>query len=83
MPDILLLIKNMVCDRCKLAISNILNDMDIAASLDELGVVDFLKYSLSTTEMQILKNKIEQIDFEIILSKKIKNRIFRQLLNKV
>ena len=60
----------MVCDRCKLVISNILDELEIPVSSVSLGVIDFGDVDPDDYQIKKLKNKIESIGFEIIQNKK-------------
>lgn len=63
-------IKNMVCDRCKLVISNVLEDLGLAPRSVVLGEVDFGERELVPAQLQLIKEKIEPLGFELIDDKK-------------
>ncbi|GET28415.1 AraC family transcriptional regulator [Prolixibacter sp. SD074] len=65
-------IKNMVCDRCKLAIKNQLNDLKLDPISVELGEVDFGQKELSTEQMKQIKTHIEPLGFELLDDKNSK-----------
>jgi len=62
----------MVCDRCKYAVSNILNDLNIKNLSVSLGVIDFGQSHLCNSEITVLRIKLESIGFEIIQDNKSK-----------
>ena len=61
----MLYIKNMVCDRCKMAVQKALDGNNISYSKLELGEIET---SMEPTEEQIggFKNEIEKLGFELI-----------------
>ncbi|GET24750.1 AraC family transcriptional regulator [Prolixibacter sp. NT017] len=59
-------IKNMVCDRCKLAIKNQLNDLKLEPISVELGEVDFGETELTADQMKQIKTNIEPLGFELL-----------------
>ena len=63
-----LFIKNMVCDRCKLAVKNELVKNQIPYKGIELGEVE-LETPLSQKQFLTFKNSIEQLGFELIEDK--------------
>lgn len=63
-------IKNMVCDRCKMAIQNVINDLGLSAVAIHLGVVDFGDYELSPEQLLQLQEKIKVLGFSLINDKK-------------
>ncbi|MCF6288161.1 MAG: AraC family transcriptional regulator [Proteobacteria bacterium] len=65
-------IKNMVCNRCKYVVSNILDELDIKHLSVSLGVIDFGEYHLCDSKTGVLTNKFESVGFEIIHNKKSK-----------
>jgi len=64
-------IKNMVCNRCKMAVSHVLNDMGIEPLQVELGEVT-LPRALSVQETNHLKQQLEQLGFEYLDDKRQK-----------
>jgi len=62
----------MVCDRCKLVIVKILEELDMNPVSVSLGVIDFGDYRHCDSQINLLRNKIEPIGFEIIHSNKSK-----------
>jgi len=62
----------MVCDRCKYAVSNILNELDLKYLSVSLGVIDFGEPHPCNSEINILRIKLESIGFEIIQDNKSK-----------
>lgn len=65
-------IKNMVCDRCKLVIKNVLRDLGLAPISVHLGVVDFGDFSLSREQLHQLQHRIESLGFALISDRKTK-----------
>jgi len=65
-------IKNMVCDRCKLVIENILNELNIPFLTITLGTVDFGEIRLTDLQLEALQEKLEPIGFEILRNKRSK-----------
>jgi AraC-like DNA-binding protein len=65
-----IVIKNMVCDRCILVIQNILDEQSLRATSVQLGEVDFGKNPPSADQLNVFKQKIEALGFELISDKK-------------
>ncbi len=68
-------IKNMVCDRCCLVVSNILKDLNLQARTVVLGEVDFgdVYGEQLASEVQVLLTiKLEEYGFELLNNKKSK-----------
>ena len=65
-------IKNMVCDRCLMAVENELDNLNIKAKNVELGKVDLGEYDLSDDQLTSLSERLVKIGFEIIDDKKSK-----------
>jgi AraC-like DNA-binding protein len=61
----LLLVKNMVCHRCILAVQNILEDLGIPFSKIDFGEI-YLPEELSSKQMESLKERLGSIGFELI-----------------
>jgi AraC-like DNA-binding protein len=64
-----LLVKNMVCDRCKMVVGAELEKLGHHASSVELGEV-VLDKDLSETETSILDSRLKELGFSIIKDKK-------------
>lgn len=62
-------IKNMVCDRCKTAVSQIFEQMGIPVLNIELGQVT-LKGDLTGEQTKILQDKLEQVGFVFLKNSK-------------
>lgn len=79
-----LLIKNMVCNRCVMAVEEILLDMGIEASGVRLGQV-YLKYTLSHEQKEVLRQQLRSKGFELLgghkqqLVEQIKNFIINHI----
>jgi AraC-like DNA-binding protein len=65
-----LYIKNMVCDRCKLAVKNVLDDMALQPESIQLGEVDLGKHELDDTQLDAFRQRIEALGFELINDRK-------------
>jgi AraC-like DNA-binding protein len=63
-------IKNMVCDRCTLAIRNILHDMGIEPVAVKLGEVDLGDRVLEESQFTQFRENIEALGFELVSNKK-------------
>jgi YesN/AraC family two-component response regulator len=74
-----LFIKNMVCDRCKMAVNNELITLGIKPKSIELGEVDIGDTNLSIEQLTILAERLKSIGFELIDDKK--SRIIERIKN--
>jgi len=63
-------IKNMVCDRCSLAVSSLLDEIDLVPLSIELGQVDFGDYELTNLELHELQSRLNGLGFELLDDKK-------------
>jgi AraC family transcriptional regulator len=78
-----LFIKNMVCDRCKTAVQNVLLERGLRPRVVELGDVEIEEPSLTTEAAGGLRIALETIGFELLddpkaqLVEKIRNTIIR------
>lgn len=81
-----IMIKNMVCPRCIMAVENLLKEMNIAYQKVMLGVVD-LDTALTEEELTIFIQKLNALGFEIIddrrgqIIEQIKQNILNLLAN--
>lgn len=81
----LLHIKNMVCERCKTAVRNLLEQHELHPEQIELGEVTLHEEKLGKEALEKLKRELQQLGFELIdnragrLIEKIKNIIIRQI----
>ncbi len=88
MSSSVLLIKNMVCHRCILAVEDILQHENIPFQKVSFGEIHFAE-SPSQDEKERLKNKLDKIGFEIIdnytggLIEKIKQLVIKRARNEV
>ena len=64
------LIKNMVCDRCKYVIQTVLEEMELRPVSVNLGEVDFGSAVLDVEQLERFRKKIEPLGFELINDKK-------------
>jgi len=64
------LVKNMVCDRCKYVIQEVLEELGFTPASVNLGEVDFGNEVLDVEQMERFRNKIEPLGFELINDKK-------------
>ncbi len=76
-----ILIKNMVCDRCKMAIQNVLDKLELKPKAVYLGEVDFGDATIDTKVLAQFQNKIAPLGFEIINDKK--TRLIENIKKKV
>ncbi len=65
-----LYIRNMVCNRCKLVINQELEKMGLHPTRTELGEVELAEKELNKTTTVRLKEKLEELGFELIDDKK-------------
>ena len=65
-----LLIKNMVCDRCKMAIEDVLAEQGLVAVSVHLGEVDLGEIILKGEQLEQFREKIEKLGFGLINDKK-------------
>jgi len=65
-----LLIRNMVCDRCRLAIQDVLKQMGVQPSRVLLGEVDLGDRPFSQAELDVFRQEIEKLGFALIGDKK-------------
>ncbi len=63
-------IKNMVCDRCKFAVQNVLNELNLSDAAVQLGEVDFGDTVITAQQLEQFRNAIEALGFELINDKK-------------
>ncbi len=66
-----LFIKNMVCHRCKIMVRRILKINNIETNHIELGEVE-LKNPINTDQLEIVRNELEELGFELIDDKRSK-----------
>ena len=83
-----IIIKNMVCDRCKIVLGNIFDDLQLKPVSIELGEVDFGAQDLSDSELASIAKTIAPFGFEVIddkkgrLIEKIKKSIIELIQNR-
>lgn len=65
-----ILIKNMVCDRCKLVVQSVLAELELGPTTVTLGEVDFGDAALDIDQLERFRHKIEPLGFELINDKK-------------
>ena len=68
-------IKNMVCDRCTLAVKTLLENSDLQYASITLGEIDFAENygdSLPSNALSLLSNDLEELGFSILSDKKSK-----------
>lgn len=66
-----LFIKNMVCYRCKMVVGKILKQHNIETNFIELGEVE-LTNSISVEQLQLVKEELEEVGFELLDDKRSK-----------
>ena len=64
-PQTVLYIKNMVCDRCRMAVEQIFRRNDLAFDHIELGKV-YLHETPTADQLTHLRHDLEQVGFELI-----------------
>ena len=64
-PQTVLYIKNMVCDRCRMAVEQIFRRNDLAFDHIELGKV-YLRETPTADRLSHLRHDLEQVGFELI-----------------
>ena len=64
------LVKNMVCDRCKYVVQKVLDELGLRPVGVNLGEVDFGSTVLDAEQLERFRNKIEPLGFELINDKK-------------
>ena len=74
-------IKNMVCDRCNLVLSQVLAEMDLHPVHISLGEVDFGEKKLSEQQIEAIHQRILPLGFEIIFDKK--KRLIENIKNAI
>jgi len=74
-------IKNMVCDRCKMAVENILESLAISFDSVQLGEVDFGDQLLDKVALDSFQSMLEQMGFELINDRK--SRLIEEMKNHV
>ncbi|MEP6928231.1 MAG: helix-turn-helix transcriptional regulator [Ginsengibacter sp.] len=88
MPSNTLLVKNMVCHRCVLAVQDILNSTEILFSKVLFGEIH-LASGLSEEQKEMLKVKLADVGFELIdnhtsgIIEKIKTHVIKKARNDV
>lgn len=65
-----ILVKNMVCDRCTLAVQNVLRELQIEPVAVRLGEVDLGDQALDDVQYAAFKDAIESLGFGLINDKK-------------
>jgi len=76
-----LYIKNMVCDRCKTAVKNNLEENGLHTVSVQLGAVEISESELSTAKLNELKQSLSDLGFELIDDKK--SRLIEKIKNVV
>ncbi len=69
----------MVCERCKLVIKNLFNDFNLKPVSVALGEVELGEQTLSLAQIQLIKEGIEPLGFELIDDRK--SRIIESIKN--
>ncbi|NIO42901.1 MAG: helix-turn-helix domain-containing protein [Burkholderiales bacterium] len=64
------LVKNMVCDRCKYVIENVLNEVNLKPTSVTLGEIDFGDAEVDADRLEEFRSKIEPLGFELINDRK-------------
>lgn len=88
MEPTILLVKNMVCNRCVMTVENILKDVTIPFSKVLFGEIH-LHTELTKTQKDVLQQRLESVGFEVIdnhiggLIEKIKLHVIKKARNEV
>lgn len=72
-------VKNMVCDRCILVLSNLLNELQLRPEQVVLGQIDFGEQELDASQIRMIARKIAPLGFELIDNKK--SRVIESIKN--
>ena len=72
-------IKNMVCNRCIMAVEGILKELDIKTFNVNMGIVEIPDESFPSNKLQFFENKLNEIGFELIDDKK--SRLIESIKN--
>lgn len=78
-------IKNMVCDRCKMAVQKLLEQQGLHPTQVELGHVVVQESTIEDSTLQHIKHELQQLGFELLqdrttmLIEKIKNLVVEQI----
>lgn len=76
-----LIVKNMVCDRCRLAVADVLNRLELPAVSVDLGEIVLARSDLTERQRDVLSQELAALGFEIVddrrsrLIEKMKRRI--------
>lgn len=65
-----LMIKNMVCDRCTLAVRNVVHDLGIEPAMVRMGEVDFGDRGPDEATLEVFRERIEELGFKLISDRK-------------
>jgi AraC family transcriptional regulator len=65
-----LYIKNMVCDRCKMAVEHVLQKQGLHYQKVDLGEVELLEEELHSVQYQAVKQALENLGFELLEDKR-------------
>ncbi|VAX05074.1 Transcriptional regulator, AraC family [hydrothermal vent metagenome] len=78
-------IKNMVCNRCIIVVTSVLNDLELRPVNISLGEADFGDYALSDAQVSDIWARLEPLGFEVINDKKSRliERIKKQVIKLV
>jgi AraC family transcriptional regulator len=63
-------VKNMVCDRCKMAVRAVLNKLELTPTSVELGVVK-VEGAIPAEKMSKLRTSLEELGFEVLDDKRL------------
>lgn len=63
-------IRNMVCDRCRLAVEGVLKDMELSPVQVRLGEVDLGDAELTADQLDSFRTRIEELGFGLISDRK-------------
>ncbi len=74
-------IKNMVCNRCIMVVTSVLNDLKLNPVKISLGEVDFGDYALSDAQVSDIWKQLEPLGFDVINDKK--SRLIEEIKKQV
>lgn len=84
MENNILYIKNVVCQRCKICVQEILTKLDVPYITISLGEAE-LERKLEDSELEVVQKEFDKVGFEILIDRKerIVNRIKSLIIAKV
>lgn len=68
--EVKLYVKNMVCDRCKMAVESELKRLKLHPKSVELGVIELVEDELTEAQATAAKSRLEDLGFELLEDRK-------------